>query len=69
MELELLEWGDGTIRLSYEDWQHGLDRHFTLCIDGSCEETIIAEDGNESHQVVNLVLVLREMLLGAERAR
>jgi hypothetical protein len=67
MELELLQWPDGSVHLYYADYMHGHDRDFTLCIDGSCEETITHEDGGESHQVINLVLVLREML-AVERA-
>ncbi len=61
MDLELYEWGDGTIRLTYEDYMHGLDRHFVLCADGSCEE-VTTNDGSETRTMVNLVMVLRSML-------
>lgn len=62
MELELLQWPDGSIHLYYADYMHGGDRDFVLHIDGSCEETITHEDVSESYRVIDLVLVLREML-------
>lgn len=62
MELELLRWGDGTIRLYFEDYLEGKDRVFILWPDGTA-----AED-NDELTPVNLVLALRAMIEEAPHA-
>ncbi len=59
MDLELLEWGDGTIRLSFWDSSVGADRHFILDQNGSAKE----KDDQDVCQPINLVIELRKMLL------
>lgn len=61
MQLELLVWGDGTIRLTYWDHMHGNDRVFLLDADGQAYETTSIDDTTETFAPVDLVAVLREM--------
>jgi hypothetical protein len=63
VELELMQWGDGTIRLSYEDWKSGKDRVFILNADGTAHESTQNEDGTETLREVNLIDELRLMIL------
>jgi hypothetical protein len=65
VELELLVWGDGTTRLTYEDYMEGKDRVFLLDANGNAFETQSNADDTETLTPVNLVLILREMLTGA----
>lgn len=59
MELELLKWGDGTIRLAYWDSLEGKDRVFVLNEDGTaCESD---HEDAETLTPVDLVAVLRQM--------
>lgn len=59
-ELELGTWGDGTIRLYFEDSLHGNDRVFILDADGRAYEAF--HDGDdERREPVDLVSVLRLM--------
>lgn len=62
MEFELFKWGDGTIRLSYEDYMHGHDRHFILLEDGTVQESVTQEDDSEVLVTVNLAIELRKMV-------
>lgn len=62
MEFELFQWGDGTIRLSFEDRIEGKDRHFILLEDGTVEEATENESGEETRAPVNLAIELRNML-------
>jgi len=65
MELELLEWGDGTIRLSSWDSMHGDDVIFILNEDGTAYRSYY--DGEEERQEpVNLVIALRELIQRVE---
>lgn len=63
MEFELMEWGDGTIRLHYEDRLAGRDRSFVLTESGEAFEATRGEDYDETMTPVSLVLVLRAMAL------
>lgn len=60
-ELELIEWGDGTTRLSFWDSLHGEDRIFILKPDGTAEEEVTIGDRDEV-QSVNLVTELLGLL-------
>lgn len=60
MEFELLQWGDGSIRLSYEDHLHGHDRVFVLKADSTTWESDRGEA--EILTQVNLVAILRAMI-------
>lgn len=64
MELELLRWGDGTIRLTYWDSIDGKDRIFILTADGQAFE----EDADDVRHPVNLVTELHTMALAAYAA-
>ena len=60
--MELLRWGDGTIRLSFWDVSRGEDRIFVLREDGLASlVSAIADDGSETLVAVNLVLALRRL--------
>lgn len=60
MELELLKWGDGTIRLAWWDSLEGHDRIFVLREDGTAAESDHSEE--EEHLTpIDLVAVLRQM--------
>lgn len=61
MELELLQWADGTVRLSYEDRIHGNDVHFVLGEDGRAFLAKVQPDETETLEPVDLVLELRKM--------
>ena len=61
MELELIQWGDGTIRLCYEAYRNGKDRVFVLGADGTAQEATYGDDEQEVRTPINLVAVLREM--------
>lgn len=63
MELELMQWGDETIRLSYEDRESGKDRVFILNADGTAHEATQNEDGTETLRKVDLIDELRLMIL------
>ena len=63
MELELMQWGDETIRLSYEDRESGKDRVFVLNADGTAHEAVQNEDGTETLRRVDLIDELRLMIL------
>ena len=65
MELELLQWGDGEIRLSFEDRINGKDRHFILDADGCAYE----ESDDEDRHPVNLVAELRALYDEMRRER
>lgn len=63
MELELYQQlGDGSIRLSYEDYMHGKDRMFVLLPDGTAREAVDDDDGYEVLTPIHIVLVLRAIL-------
>jgi hypothetical protein len=62
MELELLVWGDGTIRLTYWDSAAGADKVFLLGDDGRAYLTDYGDDDDqEIRRPVDLVLSLRQM--------
>lgn len=64
MELELLQWGDGSIRLSYWDHMEGKDRIFVLMGDGTAREAHGEDqEGEEILTPVDLVAALRAMVL------
>lgn len=65
MELELLTWGDGTIRLSFWDSLHGQDRIFILEADGRAYEA----DEADTRTSVDLVLELRKMAMSESERR
>lgn len=62
MELELSQWGDESVRLSFEDYLHGEDRTFVLNADGTAARAEYQDDGSEILMPVNLVEALRELL-------
>lgn len=55
MDLELLAWGDGTIRLAFWDSMEGKDRIFILADDGQA----YVEEDDGSRTRVDLVTELR----------
>ena len=57
MQLELLKWGDGSIRLTFWDTMHGKDVVFILDEDGSA----YVEQEDETRTAVDLALELRKM--------
>lgn len=64
-QLELMEWGDGTIRLSFWDSLHGHDEVFILNEDGTAERStgFVSEDSDEESFIrVELPSALRELL-------
>lgn len=67
MKLELSEWGDGTIRLSFWDLLHGDDIHFILNLDGSASRSCGYDENDEeiTEAVEKLPQALRNLL--AER--
>lgn len=58
MEFELSQWGDGTIRLYFEDRIHGNDRVYILGEDGR----VYREDG-DALTLVDIVQELRFLAL------
>jgi hypothetical protein len=62
LELELGQWGDGTIRLAFWDSLHGADVFFVLSAGGKAYRAgDEQEDGSEVLTEVDLVEVLRAM--------
>lgn len=61
MEFELLVWGDGAVRLTFEDRLEGNDIVFTLGEDGQARYW----DG-EDGEPVNLVAELRKLALARQ---
>ena len=57
--LELSSWGDGTIRLSFWDGDHGNDRIFILGEDGRA----YVEDDDDNRTPVDMIAELRAMAL------
>lgn len=57
MELELRPWGDGRLRLSFEDRIEGKDRHFILESDGTAYE----EREDKDCAAIDLVTELRAL--------
>jgi len=66
MELELLQWGDGSIRLSYWDHMEGKDRIFVLLGNGTARESDCEEP--EALTPIDLIAVLRGMALAVRPA-
>jgi hypothetical protein len=71
MELELSDWGDGSVRLTFWDSMHGDDRVFVLLEDGTAAKAIQTEiagevegefDYIEHFEPCNLVWALRALL-------
>lgn len=61
MELELQQWGDGSIRLYYEAYRDGEDRVFVLSADGTAAEATYGDGDKEVLTPIDLVSTLREM--------
>ena len=59
MEFEQNEWGDGTIRLYFEDTLHGQDLVFVLHADGTVREVVIRGE-EETTVPVDLATALRD---------
>ena len=63
--MELAEWGDGTIRLAFWENMHGDDKIFVLGGDGQAFLSRYDEQENSEYKEVlvpiNLVLSLREL--------
>ena len=56
--LELSAWGDGTIRLSFWDSDHGLDQIYILGDDGQA----YTEDEKDERTPVDLIAALRALV-------
>ena len=61
MDLELMLWDDGTVRLAYWDFEHGADRVFVLGNDGKAREASQADNDEEVLIETDLVRELRKM--------
>ena len=60
--MELMKWGDGTIRLTFWDNVHGDDIMIVLNEDGTAQQSVaMHEDGREDFAPVDLVATLRKM--------
>ena len=63
MELELQQWGDGSIRLAYWDYMEGKDRIFVLLADGTAREATQVDETTEELTPVDLIAALRVMAI------
>ncbi len=62
INLELMAWGDGTIRLVHWDHENGDDTVLILSSDGSASKAILDDDEQEIVTPVNLGQALLNML-------
>lgn len=63
--LELMEWGDGTIRLTYWDSLHGENESYILDADGQA----YIEDEKDFRVSINLVEKLRKLIKKSNKSR
>jgi len=65
MRAELLQWGDGTIRLAFWDSESGNDQIFILDADGKVYRSGFEDDGTplgtETRTLVDFVAELRKL--------
>lgn len=63
IDLELGQWGDGSIRLAYWDHLEGKDRIFVLLGDGTAREATSMDENNEELIAIDLIATLRAMAM------